>query len=1751
NLPTKACPADLTNIVKLNPADANSCVDTSKTNPYGLSIGWSRDTQGNTKTNEVTVSSPLNPDYDSNGSIVAYSTKMYYQTGAQAWTTNHQVRLQWLVSSIQDSCPADKLECTDAERVEFSSLLQSYYGDWNLVGMQATENLGAKATLIYEDATKAEVTDASKRRLAITQLANVVKNSFVDLPFLQISGTDTDKALSVLFDNTRNTAAAVATTAYGISKSASRASSFEYDTMLHMVAVNTTEIPKILNASLCRKNAKADACAEAATYRAACESRTTIECRLGMVITTETTERNVSLSFSDNSLNFLDEDATISRTTNGLMYRVKGGQWVAVTDSADVATELSLVQQQFVRGATPTALTEKEWNTLNQTLLLATLTSFGTPVAKGYKKSQISGILAGVTKARFTTSAKTVWTDEITNTYTTYAPFINKQIQQFRLANVAGASKESDSATTQSTAVAAAAQSLSAIETDSKAGILVAAITIFNSAFSLGSTFDSSTSVSPKTQALIVNSVNLVLAVRETVNAVKAVSAAVKAAGSLSGAMTKAAGAAATVAKAGTAAKFMKVLGPVMIGVAIAATWAVGIIAAINAEYGWQKGNAIAGMIGQTIAILFVLALTAIPVVGQIIGAVIAVLDALAAIACATLSEKEQRSTAGKWLCGGITGILANFFTPYASNIVVDPDDPWSRYMKVDGVSPQIKNPSAGFRVGNSMTNGIKVTDYIERMPFPSTWMALPWFWQWNRQDTRDASFNYALDPAQINMSGSISTGSQRGQWTANSYCDTAVEGCEYYVDGEKTYQYRKSVTINYDAPFDSSGINVSQPDLYLSTAYKVPQQTCFLLFIFIAVIPICYIETHTGNPKYININETSKTKYDIFPATIEEFIALRADAQGYTFAWSPLDAVPAFPTFIDADNDGLSNDIEVTMGSRDNAYDSDADGVADNREKAVGTLAGNPDSDNDGLTDAQEAQFNTDAMAADTDGDGLLDGEEVVHMRNGVVSGGWEVVYAIVNGVPSTTWTGSDPNSADADNDGIIDLREKVLGWSPYAKNSGEILAVNGGLREALAPLIQVGFERQATGVFLGNGSAATTLRCIGTCPALNTTERPSNPFAVYTGAQGLSAGTGNQSLFSTQFTLSLSLKPTVAAYQTLFNQFGHVAVLRTATGAIRVLLETTNGAVDFTTAPIVPLNRWSHLAVTYGDSALVIYVDGVEAARTKVGTLLRDTVVSDSELTVGTYTLNYVPKFVGGIDDVAVYQIALRPTEIQMLKNGTLPNSSDFVVRPGDRVTYSINSTNKLLGRSMQGLTTVTGTSEKNAYSTDKTVAMGLAAAATSSFDGTFAVPGSVNNASNQSVYTNSCVFADNQLCVKFDEVPASYPFSFTDVSPNESHLTCASAVACPQYTASDGSWRFTSNTALSTTPAVGNTISFQDMSIALWVRPEGQSTAVRTIVQSSNSGAPLQVALALEKPVFTLGGATLSAPNALPLNTWAHLAFVFEKQKRNIYVNGILVASENNPVAYPGSFGSLRIGRDAAANSFAGSMRDIQIQSRALSGQQLRMLANTCEDPALMSCLPLVAPDGTTDYSTYGQTQSVSVSGASVNNFASAAQYPTGFATLLTNHDFTLITKVKIAALTQVIAQTGTAVSGGNQFKLWVNNGVPTLTMGSVSVTTSARMAVGSWYVIAARVSNGTLALRLIASTGVTSGAQQTGDALLQGQEPLSFGASGMNLDAFRLYRTAVSDATILAVAQYALNGKLTVGLNRPPVSDQMDV
>ena len=195
-----------------------------------------------------------------------------------------------------------------------------------------------------------------------------------------------------------------------------------------------------------------------------------------------------------------------------------------------------------------------------------------------------------------------------------------------------------------------------------------------------------------------------------------------------------------------------------------------------------------------------------------------------------------------------------------------------------------------------------------------------------------------------------------------------------------------------------------------------------------------------------------------------------------------------------------------------------------------------------------------------------------------------------------------------------------------------------------------------------------------------------------------------------------------------------------------------------------------------------------------------------------------------------------------------------------------------------------------------------------------------------------------------------------------------------------------------------------------------------------------------------------------------------------------------------------------------------------------------------------MPLTS--NTDEFSQYGINQNFVLSGGSASAFSTSAKFPDGFANLLSSHDFSVVAKVKLSAATQTILQTGTNVGSGNQFKLSVENGLPTLAIGSKSVTAGS-MIVGTWYLVSARVNAGKLTLRIDSADSTVAQQQTSSDALLQGQDPFSLGATGMDIDNLRIYRIAISDSTIAGIARYALNNKPTVAINQAPVSDQLQV
>ena len=169
-----------------------------------------------------------------------------------------------------------------------------------------------------------------------------------------------------------------------------------------------------------------------------------------------------------------------------------------------------------------------------------------------------------------------------------------------------------------------------------------------------------------------------------------------------------------------------------------------------------------------------------------------------------------------------------------------------------------------------------------------------------------------------------------------------------------------------------------------------------------------------------------------------------------------------------DCDNDGLTNDEEITAGTDPLNPDSDGDGVIDGTEVADGTNPTEPcdlliasqtvvpnaawgllDCDTDGLTNDEEITAGTDPLNPDSDGDGVLDGTEVADGTNPTEP--CDLLIASQTVTPSSAWglldcdtdgltndeeiaAGTDPLNPDSDGDGVIDGTEVADGTNPTA---------------------------------------------------------------------------------------------------------------------------------------------------------------------------------------------------------------------------------------------------------------------------------------------------------------------------------------------------------------------------------------------------------------------------------------------------------------------------------------------------------------------------------------------------------------------------------------------------------------------------------------------------------------------------------------------------------------------------------------------
>ena len=468
-------------------------------------------------------------------------------------------------------------------------------------------------------------------------------------------------------------------------------------------------------------------------------------------------------------------------------------------------------------------------------------------------------------------------------------------------------------------------------------------------------------------------------------------------------------------------------------------TWAAfGVLCAVNhlkpgsSAFAGELAYAIASMV---VTIILFVVFAVLGAIGAIVQAIFGMINAIASLICSALPEKAQKSQAAYWLCGGITGLITNFFKwlIYAGTIMVDMDPDDYERLEMYGFDTALNVPKDGVVAGNAIKYSISLTNTIDLMPIPvSPYEAFGGYKQFTKETLARSTFDYKWQQDDIDLY--VGLDGMNDLWNE--------------TNGGRPLYYTDTVWTPTPFTLDHTGVNRTVEGLYLSEAYAIPDQVCW-------AFAGCDIKTKRDTNHY---DLGSDLRYDVLPATLSGFYQLAPTNDGWVLAWGQAGDLK-FGPLQDADGDGLVwlEDLD------DSKWDTDGDGLSDAYEIQTHSNPLAVDSDNDGLSDLEEVRNQTDPNSADSDGDGLYDCQEIFHQvtvvgdstaraacgEPGTWSGGWHVVYGTANGGPLTTRVTPDPMQVDTDGDGLTDAQEMTYGYNPNAVSALNVLSLRSELNE------------------------------------------------------------------------------------------------------------------------------------------------------------------------------------------------------------------------------------------------------------------------------------------------------------------------------------------------------------------------------------------------------------------------------------------------------------------------------------------------------------------------------------------------------------------------------------------------------------------------------------------------------------------------------------------------------------------------------
>ena len=1026
-------------------------------------------------------------------------------------------------------------------------------------------------------------------------------------------------------------------------------------------------------------------------------------------------------------------------------------------------------------------------------------------------------------------------------------------------------------------------------------------------------------------------------------------------------------------------AKVAGVIGLIVSGI-MAFGFFIYAVASAGLEFFGLAFNALlAQTIAQVVVAAIMFAISMIPVVGQLIAAIIAIIDSLVYLICGAIGEEAQENVVGQWLCKGLSGLA----TEMIKGLI---------YNTRDLVDMQLENrlqtfnfdwafaagsERKGSSVGSELDVSLGVTSTIQlnhvfpeweemlegwkngTQLIPIDWKSLAYGWQFNNEKLKGATFRYRLQTVEDDFHEELSRDAMSSEWQATEDDVGKYEIAPFFV-------VKHPETGSEPLLLNQSGIN-QVTDLYLSEGYNAPIQECWTMPAgplcmtcpacpFACLVPVCYIRDNDAT-NHIHLGQNFIL--DVFPATLDGFYEPAEKDGGYSLAWGQSAAVTStllggaplvFPRQLDFDGDGLQNVADGGSDPNDSTWDTDGDRLSDLFELQTGSDPNEADSDGDGLTDQVEARLGTNSYRADTDGDGLTDAQE---------TNGWEFVYDItVDGDQLRTWVTSDPLSSDGDGDGWTDFQEKTYGLHPRVGTTTNLLSLDSQVEEYGAPQLLLRFDDQPDTATFGDASGYEHAGICAQegCPTITEgrygrgvqldgqDDRVSTTLHLDQSRQG-----GGATMMAWAYPDSVSS----ANQQVISTNDGNRDwSLLHRDGQWRVFIgdgaERASGSVD--------VGQWQHVAVVFDPQR--------GTALFKNGDQIGDWRRIYHNAQAGPVTVGATPSgndyFDGRIDETSVFDRALTEAEIEAAMAGRY-NPSDLVVAAGDKLAYEATVRNELLGRQAQGLlqtdlppafsdSTIAPTTFVLLPQDEETMAgtVGVAEAASSGAVTVTQIAGA-----SITDWREQCGFAELWLPLNEGE----WDTSFTDHCGGlpARGATCSGS-HCPDREepgyfdygmAFDGIDDYlTLRQGGKDLPADVLGLKDGSFSVSVWVKGtaldfgSGDRAVLGTDEQTTNEG--LMLGLRNGRPHIAFHGNGLHSEYQLHPGRWYHLVFRYDlaQEEMAIFVNGEPKAVEGNHSAFQGE-GILHVGRAQGGSPFSGTIDDLRVFSRSLTRAEIRVL------------------------------------------------------------------------------------------------------------------------------------------------------------------------------------------------------------------